>query len=156
VELVCRNRGFTLVEVLVAVVILMVGLLGLLHTVSVAVDNNLANSLRDEAVRIAGQRMNGGVVDTDGEFHEGMRNVQFDNLATDADVNPGVAPKPEVCPGFAVKRDFRGFATHFCVKATVGRDVNSTDTRSILVEVRWRHKGKDYSHSITSVMSRGT
>jgi type IV pilus assembly protein PilV len=116
---VSQNKGFTLIEVLIAVVILMIGLLGLLHTVTIAVENNIANSLREEAVRIAGQRMNGGLVDTADTFHEGLRNTAFDNLVTDPDTNPGVEPKPQVCPGFAVKRDFRSFATYYCVKATV-------------------------------------
>lgn len=151
----CQNKGFTLIEVLFAVVILMVGLLGLLHTVTVAVENGVANSLREEAVNIAGQRMNGGLVDTADVFHEGLRNMAFDNLATDPDVNPGVSPKPQVCPGFAVKRDFKSFATNYCVKATVGGVING-DARSVLVEVRWQHRGTDYSHSITSVVSRGT
>jgi prepilin-type N-terminal cleavage/methylation domain-containing protein len=52
------NRGFTLIEMLIALVIILLGLLGLLNAAFLSIDNNLKNLLRDEAVRIAEQQMN--------------------------------------------------------------------------------------------------
>jgi len=51
---VCKNnQGFTLIEFLVAIVILMVGMLGLLQSVNVALVNNLKTQLRNEGVIVA-------------------------------------------------------------------------------------------------------
>ena len=53
-----NNSGFTLVEFLVAIVILMVGLLGLLQTVNYAISHNMVNQLRQEALILGDERMN--------------------------------------------------------------------------------------------------
>jgi len=52
-----NNKGFTLIEFLVALVILTVGLLGLLQTVNYALSHNLQNQLRNEAVMVADAEM---------------------------------------------------------------------------------------------------
>ena len=53
-----NNRGFTLVEVMVAMIITLVGLLGLLAAVNVANEQNLRNATRNEAMQIAEDYMN--------------------------------------------------------------------------------------------------
>lgn len=134
-----NNKGFTLVEVMIAMVVMLIGLLGLLHAVTVAVDNNLTNILRDEAVKIAEERMNGVLVDKDNTAHPGLKNVPFDLIASD----------PEA---FTVRRDFRNFSADYSVQATVA--ALSAESRSLQVRVTWTYKGKDYQHSITSVVTR--
>jgi type IV pilus assembly protein PilV len=52
-----NNAGFTLIEVVVAMGIIMVGLLGLLEAVGIATGQNLKNQVRDEAVFIGEERM---------------------------------------------------------------------------------------------------
>lgn len=53
-----NNRfGFTLLEILVALVILMIGMMALLSAATNAISLNLDNILRDEAVQIADARM---------------------------------------------------------------------------------------------------
>lgn len=52
-----RKSGFTLLEVLVALVILMVGMMALLSAATDAITLNLDNILRDEAVQIADAKM---------------------------------------------------------------------------------------------------
>ena len=46
------KRGFTLIEVMVAMLITLVGLMGLLQSVNLATEHNMKNQLRDEAVQI--------------------------------------------------------------------------------------------------------
>ena len=46
------SSGFTLIEVMVAMVITLVGLLGLLQSVNLATEHNIKNALRDEAVQV--------------------------------------------------------------------------------------------------------
>ena len=53
-----NNRAFTLLEVLVAMVITLVGLLGLLQAIMVASESNSKNILRDESVQVADSWMN--------------------------------------------------------------------------------------------------
>ncbi len=52
------DEGFTLVEVLVAMVITLVALMGLLQSVQIVNETNLRNQMRDEAVRLGGKQMN--------------------------------------------------------------------------------------------------
>jgi type IV pilus assembly protein PilV len=52
------SKGFTLVEVLMAMLIMTVGLLGLLQSVNVAYEHNVRNRLREEAVLIGEEKMN--------------------------------------------------------------------------------------------------
>ena len=52
------SGGFTLVEVLMAMLIMTVGLLGLLRSVSAAYEHTLRNRLREEAVAVAEEQMN--------------------------------------------------------------------------------------------------
>jgi len=47
-----RESGFTLIEFLVAVVILLVGMLGLLQSTNVAITSNKQNQLRNEATLV--------------------------------------------------------------------------------------------------------
>ncbi len=47
-----NESGFTLIEFIVAVVILMVGMLGLLQTANVAISSNRQNQLRNEATLV--------------------------------------------------------------------------------------------------------
>ncbi|MCM0083690.1 prepilin-type N-terminal cleavage/methylation domain-containing protein [Geomonas sp. Red32] len=52
------NRGFTLVELMMAILILTVGLLGLLQSIVVALQHNTRNRLREEAMMVAEEQMN--------------------------------------------------------------------------------------------------
>jgi type IV pilus assembly protein PilV len=52
-----NERGFTLVEVMVAILILTIGMLGLLETMNVSIQHNLKNQYREEAIRIGARYM---------------------------------------------------------------------------------------------------
>ena len=53
-----NDKGFSLIEVMIAMVVLTIGLLGLLQAVNVSMEHNLKNSLRDNAVIVGEQQMN--------------------------------------------------------------------------------------------------
>ena len=53
-----NRSGFTLIEVLVAMVITLVGLLGLLQSINLAMEHNVRNHLREEATRVGEREMN--------------------------------------------------------------------------------------------------
>lgn len=52
-----NSDGFTLIEVMIAILILTIGLFGLLETVILSINQNRGNKLRTEAVMLADQEM---------------------------------------------------------------------------------------------------
>lgn len=124
---ICNKRGFTLVEFLVAIVILMVGLLGLLQTVNYAIAHNMTNQLRQTAIQVADERMQL-------EKAEGFNNI----LA--GTVNE------------TVQRVVNGAQYTYTVDVT--NTQTTTQTISIDVQVRWNYKGQAYQHAVASLISQ--
>ena len=123
------NAGMTLVEVLVALVIVFIIFLGLSDAGLVVLDQNIKNSQRDEAVSVAEMKM------------QEARDTAFDNLAV------GVTTDN-------VFRQIRGLN----MKYAVARTVTSIDTtnRQVTVNVVWNRneygKLKPYSHQIMTIV----
>jgi len=143
-----NNRGFTLVEMLVAMVIMLVLLLSLVQAALLSIDGNMRNLLRDEGVRITEQRMNE------------LRSLPFDDEKLAATTFKSNCPT--VCP--TVSRNFRNLtkAYTFCWQAT---DLSS-DVKRLDVVVGWNHKSEippnqrpaptctEYQHRISSILRR--
>ncbi|MCX5804652.1 MAG: prepilin-type N-terminal cleavage/methylation domain-containing protein [Proteobacteria bacterium] len=121
-----NNNGFTLIEVLVASIILTISMMGILETVVFSIQQNLNNFSRNESVKIAEQRMNE------------LRNSSFTSLSSGSST---------------VTRNYKNFAKNFSVTWTVTS--LTTNSVAIQVVVGWIINGKAYSHSITSIVSRG-
>jgi prepilin-type N-terminal cleavage/methylation domain-containing protein len=130
---VCRNNnGFTLIEVLVAMFVLLFGMLALLNTAAVVIDYNLGNVLRDEAVSVAVENM-----DT-------LKNQPFNSLAQ--------GPfSPAAYSSSTVTRTFRGVSVNYTVTSTITQV--GSDTLGLQVLVTWTHKGNAYQHSMSSVVN---
>lgn len=125
--------GFTLVEVLVALVIMLVGLVGLLQSVNVATEHNIKNLLRDEAVRVGEEKM-----------YE-ARNTVFTSLS-------GHSARP-------VARTFRGATKNFNVSRTVtnfptGSSYLTATSKKVDIAVSWGFKGVNLTHEVTSVVAQ--
>jgi Tfp pilus assembly protein PilV len=120
-----RDKGFTLVEAMVAMLILFISMMALLWALTMAVEHNLQNQMTDEAVRIAEDRMNT------------LRGMAFASLA---DGNG------------AVTRNFRSFAIVFTVRWTV-QNFSASNSRALRVVVTWNWKGMNHQHSMTSIVS---
>ena len=118
-----KSGGFTLIEVLIAIVILAIGLLALLNSTAVLMERNLQNVLRDEAVRVGEQRMNE------------LRSLPKANLANVTTT---------------VTRPVRGFNASYTVNVTV---TASGDTRTVTVLVNWNYRNVPYSHGVQSLIS---
>lgn len=121
-----NKKGFTFVEVLVAVVILMVSMVAILDAMVLAMQQNLETYSRDEAIRIAEQAMSEA------------RNTAFAALAN---------------TNYNVARSYKQFSRIFTVNRTVTQ--LSTNSLSIQLQVGWTVNGKGHSHCVTSIMSRG-
>jgi prepilin-type N-terminal cleavage/methylation domain-containing protein len=118
-----NNRGFTLIEVMVALVILAISSMAILNAMVLAMQQNLGTYSRDEAVRIAEQSMNE------------MRDAPFSTLSSG---------------NFSIDRTFKNSTRRFSVSRTV--ESLSTDSRSIQIQVTWIIKNKSFTHSITSIV----
>jgi len=127
-----NNEGFTLIEFLVAMVILMVGLLGLLQAVNYTIGHNMTTQLRDEAVRLADEKM---TVE---------KSRVFDAIAT------GSSGKTEETVDVNVMNAFKNYSVVKEADFLTG----SANTKSLQVEVVWKYKGVRYSHVISSLVSK--
>ena len=121
-----NNEGFTLIEFLVSLVILMVGLLGLLQSVNYALSHNLQNQLRNEAVTVADAEMAK-------EMAKGYSNV--DTSASTYTVNRNVLTGTKV---YTVKRS----------------GTSLQNSKQVNYEVTWIYKNVQYSHAASSVISK--
>jgi type IV pilus assembly protein PilV len=122
------KKGLTLVEVMIALVVLLLVFLALMQTALVSIDSNMKNVLRDEAVNIAEEQMNNA------------RNVSFDTLAT--------------LPAAPVTRNIRNITPAFSY--TVTRTVSNLniDSRQVVITVTWNWKGINYNHSISTILRK--
>lgn len=127
---ICNRVGFTLIEFLVAIVILMVGLLGLLQTVNYALSHNLSNQLRQEALMMADERMNV------------QKSKPFALIST--------TPAPYVHNDSVQRAINNGFQNYSVV--TSNSDLTN-QSKHIDIQVIWRHKGTRYNHSMSSLVS---
>jgi type IV pilus assembly protein PilV len=121
-----NELGFTLVELLVAMVIMMVGLLGLLQSINIALEYNLKNQMRGEVVRVAQDAMND------------MRSRAFDSVSSKTATVPS---------------SFRNINRTYTVRRSVyltGSDVS----RKYQVDVIWKYKNVSTTHSVMTVRSR--
>lgn len=129
-----NSHGFTLIEFLVAIVILMVGLLGLLQAVNLALQHNLATQFRNEAVTVADEFLSRETAKT------------FDLIST-ATSSPS-APLGLFTAKRAVSTAFKIYSVE-----RRGADVSSY-SKQVNINVIWRHKGTRYQHGSTAIVSK--
>jgi len=160
-QAVTRNRkqtffvtqdGVSLVEVMIALVVLLLVFMGLLQAALLGIDSNMRNIMRDEAVTVAAMRM------------EEARSMPFDNVVNDtadtitddnlALVSCQSAPVSDANPyPVEMDRNFRNIQNFpFGTRRTV-TDLNA-DTKQIEILVRWEHKNECYTHSATTLRRR--
>jgi len=130
-----------LIEVLVAVVILTVGLLGLMQTVNYALNHNLTAQLRQEATLVADQVMS----EEKAKPYDEITAPAFDALITDFDVLP-----TEVTNS-TVNRLVNGANRTFTVVETVRSP--TPQSKNIEITVSWVHKQITYTHAVASLIT---
>jgi len=108
----------------------MISMMAVLDAMVIAMQQNLENYSRDEAVRIAEQEMNT------------LRNTDFATLPTTI-----VSPR-------AVTRLYKQRTRTFTI-TTDPPHLLSANSYSIHLEVSWTINGRPKTHSITSIISRG-
>jgi len=142
------RKGFSLIEVMIALVVFLLVFLGIMQAALLSIDQNMHNILRDEAITIASARM------------EETRSMPFDNVVNDTATNPinlpacGNPPVNDAGPyPVGITRDFRNIHDFpFGTSRTVN-DPNA-DTKQIQILVRWAYKNECYTHSATTLRRR--
>jgi type IV pilus assembly protein PilV len=146
------SKGVSLVEVMIALVVFLLVFMGILQAALLSIDHNMRNIIRDEAVKIAGMRM------------EEARNLPFDDLVDDtADTIPddnlvlAACQNPPVSDAnpypVQIDRDFRNIQNF---PYGTWRTVNDLDgdTKRVQVLVRWEYRDECYTHSVTTLRRR--
>lgn len=128
-----NNKGMTLVEVMIALVILLLVSLALMQTALLSIDSNMINLLRDEAVGIAESRM------------REIRSLPFTDPVLTA---TGGAYTNENIPS----KSIRNAQIQFTRERLVA--VLNTDNKQVIVRVTWNWKGNPYTHTISSIQRR--
>ncbi|WP_277058113.1 type IV pilus modification PilV family protein [Trichlorobacter lovleyi] len=138
---VSTKSGFTLIEVLVAVVILTVGLLGLMQTVIYAINHNMTNQLRQEAVLVADEAM----ATEKAKPYSDIAAPDFDSSIST------YSALPTVSSSTTINRVFNGVSRSYTVVTT--KRAPTAQSKSIEVAASWTYKTKNYNHTISSIVT---
>lgn len=142
-----KGDGFSLIEVMIALCVLLLVFMGLMQTALLSIDSNMRNIIRDEALRVAAQRL------------EETRGLSFDNVVSDgagvqvALAACGNAPINDANYPILVERNFRSIQDFpYGTRRTV-TDLDA-DTKQIQITVRWEYRNECYTHIIISLRRR--
>lgn len=132
-----NNNGFTLVEFLVAIVILMVGLLGMLQGINLAMNKSMENVFRNEGIAVADDLM------------MAKRNKSFASLSTNYYPPGGAQPAWTTLP--TGPRFARGVYKNYSVQQIV--TLKTPQSKEVIINVAWIYKNKKNEHSVSSFVS---
>ena len=125
-----HNNAFTLVEVLVSMVIMAIIFLALLQSITIYMRENLANSIRDEAVKVAQ------------ECAESLRNLE--KCTSSSSSNSTITD--------TISRKFRSFTQNFTITYSNPDKFNSgTNNATITVSYEYP-KGKSHIYQLQTVV----
>src|SRR5512137_2722827 len=128
-----NKRGSSLIELLIAMAILAIVAAALMKSSILVLQKNVQNEMRDEAVRIAEQRMN--------EIRSGPGG--FDNAEGGVDLVAGNVTFP------TINRTIRNAQVQYRVSKNVVSLETTTvvNTKQVTVAVNWQFRRQDYNHT---------
>ena len=131
-----NDKGFTMLELLVSLVIMTIGILALLQVVTVSIAVNSGNKMRNDAIQICDQTL--------GELRS--------KLYTDADLTPGTTNAT------VTQKNALGSVSYTVTKTVttltnhaLGTD-NIAGAKHVMITVSWSEKGVVKNHSLTSTI----
>ncbi len=146
-----NEKGFSLVEVLIAAVIVLLVFFALMQTALIGIESNMLNDLRNEAVHIAEQRMN-----------EARDSTYISIVSDSGALSSCDCPAGFSSSGQCIKRNIRSVSGfNFCTNLSCsefGGDndcaTNDADNKQLTVTVGWKWKGNNYTHIISTIRKR--
>ena len=124
-----NKKGFTLIELMVAVVILMISMTAILHSIIQYQRINLENTMRNESMRIVEAQL------------EQLRSQQFAQLVPGGPYTPGSQPV----------RTIRNVSVAYTVNWTI--ESISSNSVAIRVNVTWPYRGITHRHNASTIIS---
>ncbi|NWF98794.1 MAG: prepilin-type N-terminal cleavage/methylation domain-containing protein [Nitrospirae bacterium] len=145
-----NNNGFSLVEVLVASVIVLLVFFALMQTALIAIESNMLNELRNEAIYIAQLRMNN------------VRDMTYTSIVSDsASLSSCDCPSGFYSSGECISRNVRSLSYNYCTNLSCTElsgdgncATNDADNKQITITVGWKWKGNNYTHVISTIRNR--
>ena len=150
-----NNSGVTLVEVMIALVVLLIVMMGLLQASLLSIEHNLRNELRDEATRIASDRITV------------LRSAGFDSARFAA--TGGFVPDDDPSTGddeSIVTRSFRNIVPNpadpaspgvFSVQKNISDVPNAAgvvNVKQVTIRVAWQYKGEALTHTLNATIKK--
>lgn len=137
-----NNRGVTLVEVMISLVILLIVFMGLIQASLLSMQSNMKNVLRDEAVRITSDRMSI------------LRSAPFTDINKDNTTDVYTSDHFKFTAN--TTRNVRNVVDHpFGVAIDICSACNmDADHRQMTVTTTWSWQGENFTHSIVATRGR--
>lgn len=157
-----NNSGFTLVEVMIAMVISIIGMLAMANVAVMAIDANMGNLLRDEAVKIADERINGTLqlTDINGNALSTWPSLKSRTRNQLAAMTSAAA---SCQPGF-ILRDSKGVRRDYSMCWRITQQGANSNAFLAEVWVGWNYKGgnvagipptgRRYQHGISTLITK--
>lgn len=130
-----NNKGVTLVEVMIALVVLLIVFMGLIQASIVTIDSNVRNVMRDEAVRIASEYM---------AVTKGT--ALFSSLTDTGTENFGL-----LGTWTTAGRSFRNIPMQYTIKRSVF-NLDASSNKRIGIQAQWTYRWQTFNHEIFSTM----
>ena len=139
------QKGVTLVEVVIALVILLIVFIGLIQASLLTIQANVRNIARDEAVRITADQV------------DMLRAASFDDMNRDggADADPLTyvltqATRPDL------RRQLRGATVDYTVTVSICGASCALDAnhKEITVTTGWSWQGENFTHQVVTARIR--
>lgn len=128
-----NERGFTLIETVVALAIIFIIFLGLTDAGLLVMNHNINNTIRDEGVSVTATEMST------------VRQTPYTMLFAMPEGSPQPSPN-----GAVVTRPIRGLMVDFTPTWTLTH--LGPDNLQVVVNVGWNRRGRAYSHRATTIV----
>jgi len=128
VQTVKLNKAFTLIEMLVAIVIIGISIMGLMEMSTVVMKNNLRNEARNKAIEVLGNHI------------QDLTSKGYDNIASGLSTDNNT-------------EQIRNISITFMATDNVS-DNASTNTKYIDSKISWSCCGKNYSYGTKTVVTK--
>lgn len=124
-----NQSGFTLIEIMIAFVIILIVMLGLLNLTAQVTEVGVRNAIRDEAVRLAEEIM------------DQERAKPFDDIGKPPTNNKRT-------------RKIRNVSFEYIYSISAQPNSNDAKIKIITVGISWDYRGEQYTHNISSIVRR--
>lgn len=137
-----NKKGMTLIEMLIGILLISIVGLALMQMTLLSISTNVQNATRDEAVRVAEERM------------EQLRQLRFNDTVIDGGLSATGGGLP--IPDGTVARTIRNTTQTYTRTRAISDIGAGPGAKQITITVSWDYKGRTYTHGITTILKRSS